>query len=108
MKNTSGLITLNVGGWLFTTLKLKLQILPFLSAIISGKHTTLKDESGNIFIDRDPDLFDQILLYLRSDVLKPTLFDELEYYGLDDDKARRRMGEKYYDELIEKEKYYDE
>jgi len=40
--------------------------------------------------------------------LKPTLFDELEYYGLDDDKARRRMGEKYYDELIEKEKYYDE
>ncbi len=81
-----GIITLNVGDRLFTTLKSTLQKKnTFLKAIVSDKHTTIKDKNGYIFIDRDPDLFDSVLFYLRTNCLKDKdyLISELDYYGFD-------------------------
>jgi len=38
----------------------------FFTSLLSGRISSLKDESGAIFIDRDPSLFRWILQYLRT------------------------------------------
>lgn len=60
----------------------------FFTALLSGRISSLKDETGAIFIDRDPKVFAIILNYLRtrdidlkSTELK-TLRHEAEYYGI--------------------------
>lgn len=56
--------------------------------MLSGRISTLKDESGAIFIDRDPKLFATILTYLRSREIDfkgldiGSLCHEAEFYGL--------------------------
>lgn len=65
------IITLNVGGTLFSTLKssLKKKIGDdehYLSILLSSQFKVLRDKHGNIFIDRDPLCFPYILNYLRS------------------------------------------
>ncbi len=60
----------------------------FFTALLSGRVGCLRDESGAIFIDRDPDLFRVILNYLRTRTLSlngvdvKQLLHEAEYYGI--------------------------
>uniref|UniRef100_A0A3Q3R2Q4 BTB domain-containing protein n=1 Tax=Monopterus albus TaxID=43700 RepID=A0A3Q3R2Q4_MONAL len=76
MSNTarSGeIIHLNVGGKRFSTSRQTLTWVPdsFFSSLLSGRISTLKDETGAIFIDRDPSLFASILNFLRTKELHP-------------------------------------
>ncbi|XP_044058048.1 SH3KBP1-binding protein 1 isoform X3 [Siniperca chuatsi] len=75
MSNTArigDIIHLNVGG----------------KSLLSGRISTLKDETGAIFIDRDPSLFATILNFLRTKELHPRsinvhmLVHEAEFYGI--------------------------
>uniref|UniRef100_A0A3B3RRP2 BTB/POZ domain-containing protein KCTD3 n=1 Tax=Paramormyrops kingsleyae TaxID=1676925 RepID=A0A3B3RRP2_9TELE len=60
----------------------------FFSSLLSGRISTLKDETGAIFIDRDPSLFAPILNFLRTKELHPRsinvhlLLHEAEFYGI--------------------------
>uniref|UniRef100_A0A8C1ELF3 BTB/POZ domain-containing protein KCTD3 n=1 Tax=Cyprinus carpio carpio TaxID=630221 RepID=A0A8C1ELF3_CYPCA len=58
----------------------------FFSSLLSGRISTLKDETGAIFIDRDPSLFAPILNFLRTKELHPRyvhlLMHEAEFYGI--------------------------
>ncbi|XP_075993796.1 SH3KBP1-binding protein 1 [Genypterus blacodes] len=93
MSNTvrSGdIIHLNVGGKRFSTSRQTLTWVPdsFFSSLLSGRISTLKDETGAIFIDRDPSLFATILNFLRTKELYPRsinvhmLMHEAEFYGI--------------------------
>jgi len=69
-------VTLNVGGTLFTTSLTTLRQDPdsMLARMFSGLIDTRKDPAGNYFIDRDGSHFGTILNYLRDgDVDLPTL-----------------------------------
>lgn len=74
----------------FSTSRQTLMLVPdsFFTALLSGRISSLKDETGAIFIDRDPKTFAIILNYLRTrDIdLKNTdirtLRLEAEYYGI--------------------------
>ncbi|XP_026870262.2 SH3KBP1-binding protein 1 isoform X3 [Electrophorus electricus] len=84
------IIHLNVGGKRFSTSKQTLTWVPdsFFSSLLSGRISTLKDETGAIFIDRDPSLFAPILNFLRTKELHPRSVDvhllmhEAEFYGI--------------------------
>uniref|UniRef100_A0A8C5DYD2 BTB/POZ domain-containing protein KCTD3 n=1 Tax=Gouania willdenowi TaxID=441366 RepID=A0A8C5DYD2_GOUWI len=60
----------------------------FFSSLLSGRISTLKDETGAIFIDRDSSLFASILNFLRTKELHPRsvnvhmLMHEAEFYGI--------------------------
>ncbi|XP_075222522.1 BTB/POZ domain-containing protein KCTD3 [Lycorma delicatula] len=84
------IVHLNVGGTRFSTSRQTLMWIPdsFFTALLSGRISSLRDETGAIFIDRDPRLFAIILNYLRTrDIdLRSTeirsLRHEAEYYGI--------------------------
>uniref|UniRef100_A0AAQ5X319 BTB/POZ domain-containing protein KCTD3 n=1 Tax=Amphiprion ocellaris TaxID=80972 RepID=A0AAQ5X319_AMPOC len=84
------IIHLNVGGKRFSTSRQTLTWVPdsFFSSLLSGRISTLKDETGAIFIDRDPSLFTTILNFLRTKELHPRsinvhmLMHEAEFYGI--------------------------
>lgn len=84
------IITLNVGGRKFSTSKQTLTWIPdsFFSSLLSGRIASLRDETGAIFIDRDPDAFVPILNFLRTKELDARGLDlrvikhEAEYYGI--------------------------
>lgn len=62
-------VTLNVGGELYTTSVATLTKYPdsMLGVMFNGKFpTTTKDKQGNCFIDRDGEMFKYILNYLRT------------------------------------------
>ncbi|XP_034459464.1 SH3KBP1-binding protein 1-like [Hippoglossus hippoglossus] len=93
MANTArsgDIIHLNVGGKRFSTSRQTLTWVPdsFFSSLLSGRISTLKDETGAIFIDRDPSLFAPILNFLRTKELHPRsinvhmLMHEAEFYGI--------------------------
>ncbi|XP_056139202.1 SH3KBP1-binding protein 1 [Lampris incognitus] len=93
MSNTArsgDIIHLNVGGKRFSTSRQTLTWVPdsFFSSLLSGRISTLKDETGAIFIDRDPSLFASILNFLRTKELHPRsinvllLLHEAEFYGI--------------------------
>uniref|UniRef100_A0A8C8I825 BTB/POZ domain-containing protein KCTD3 n=1 Tax=Oncorhynchus tshawytscha TaxID=74940 RepID=A0A8C8I825_ONCTS len=87
---TGDIIHLNVGGKRFSTSRQTLTWVPdsFFSSLLSGRISTLKDETGAIFIDRDPSLFTPILNFLRTKELFPRsinvhlLMHEAEFYGI--------------------------
>ena len=109
LRATGEIINLNVGGTKFSTSKQTLTQVqdtfftgeegnplflrinnkrrPF-SGLLSGRIQTYKDDTGAIFIDRDPQLFRIILNYLRNrslsldDVNLKELKHEAEYYGI--------------------------
>ena len=60
----------------------------FFTAMLSGRISTQRDETGAIFIDRDPELFRLILNYLRNRSLSfegvnvKELRHEAEFYGI--------------------------
>uniref|UniRef100_A0A8B9KVQ7 SH3KBP1 binding protein 1 n=1 Tax=Astyanax mexicanus TaxID=7994 RepID=A0A8B9KVQ7_ASTMX len=76
-----------VGKLLFTKYILFIDFL-FVFSLLSGRISTLKDETGAIFIDRDPSLFAPILNFLRTKELHPRSIDvhllmhEAEFYGI--------------------------
>uniref|UniRef100_H3BHE3 BTB/POZ domain-containing protein KCTD3 n=1 Tax=Latimeria chalumnae TaxID=7897 RepID=H3BHE3_LATCH len=74
----------------FSTSRQTLTWIPdsFFSCLLSGRISTLKDETGAIFIDRDPAMFSPILNFLRTKELDPRginirlLLHEAEFYGI--------------------------
>uniref|UniRef100_A0A1B0CDH3 BTB/POZ domain-containing protein KCTD3 n=2 Tax=Lutzomyia longipalpis TaxID=7200 RepID=A0A1B0CDH3_LUTLO len=84
------IVHLNVGGTKFATSRQTLTWIPdtFFTALLSGRIASLKDESGAIFIDRDPSLFGFILNYLRTREVDIRNHDirmlrhEAEYYNI--------------------------
>ena len=65
------IVHLNVRGTRFVTTLGTLRKYPdsFLGAMFSGRHSNLKsDETGAVFLDRDPMLFGIALQFLRSGV----------------------------------------
>uniref|UniRef100_A0AAY4DG99 BTB/POZ domain-containing protein KCTD3 n=1 Tax=Denticeps clupeoides TaxID=299321 RepID=A0AAY4DG99_9TELE len=85
-----GNFTETTAGEMFSTSKQTLTWVPdsFFSSLLSGRISTLKDETGAIFIDRDPSLFAPILNFLRTKELHPRSIDvhllmhEAEFYGI--------------------------
>nr|AAH84083.1 LOC494998 protein [Xenopus laevis] len=83
-------IHLNVGGKRFSTSRQTLTWASesFFSSLLSGRIPTLKDETGAIFIDRDPTVFSPILNFLRTKELdtrgikSSVLLHEAEFYGI--------------------------
>ncbi|VDM59105.1 unnamed protein product [Angiostrongylus costaricensis] len=81
------IIYLNVGGQRFATSSHTLTWIPdsFFTSLLSGRILTVRDDSGAIFIDRDPEIFRIILNYLRTkqvDLKYVTLKHEAQYFGL--------------------------
>ncbi|KAH3845079.1 BTB/POZ domain-containing protein KCTD3-like isoform X2 [Dreissena polymorpha] len=84
------IIHLNVGGKRFSTSKQTLTWIPesFFTSLLSGRISSLKDDKGAIFIDRDPALFSVILNFLRTkevdlkNVNIESLKHEAEFYGM--------------------------
>ncbi|XP_058808966.1 BTB/POZ domain-containing protein KCTD3 isoform X2 [Phymastichus coffea] len=84
------IIHLNVGGTRFSTSRQTLSWIPdsFFTALLSNRIASRRDDSGALFIDRDPKIFSVILNYLRTkdidlkDVNIRTLRHEAEYYGI--------------------------
>ncbi|XP_057669542.1 BTB/POZ domain-containing protein KCTD3 [Diorhabda carinulata] len=84
------ILHLNVGGKIFSTSRQTLSLIPdtFFTALLSGRISSLRDEKGAIFIDRDPKLFSIILNYLRTREVDlqgidvRTLRHEAEYYNI--------------------------
>ncbi|XP_069464671.1 BTB/POZ domain-containing protein KCTD3 isoform X2 [Ambystoma mexicanum] len=84
------IIQLNVGGTRFSTSRQTLMWIPdsFFSSLLSGRISTLRDETGAIFIDRDPAAFAPILNFLRTKELDlrgvstSVLRHEAEFYGI--------------------------
>uniref|UniRef100_A0A8C7T0A0 BTB/POZ domain-containing protein KCTD3 n=1 Tax=Oncorhynchus mykiss TaxID=8022 RepID=A0A8C7T0A0_ONCMY len=84
------IIQLNVGGTRFSTSRQTLMWIPdsFFSSLLSGRISTLRDETGAIFIDRDPTAFASILNFLRTKELDlrgvniNILRHEAEFYGI--------------------------
>ncbi|XP_028652293.1 SH3KBP1-binding protein 1 isoform X1 [Erpetoichthys calabaricus] len=90
LSRSGEIIHLNVGGKRFSTSRQTLTWVPdsFFSSLLSGRISSLKDETGAIFIDRDPTLFAPILNFLRTKELHPgsvnvrLLMHEAEFYGI--------------------------
>lgn len=65
-----GVLELNVGGTLFTTLRSTLRAQEsILSAVVSGEwgeNAWTRDEEGRFFLDLDPEPFELLLGYLRT------------------------------------------
>ncbi|XP_060549726.1 SH3KBP1-binding protein 1 isoform X5 [Pantherophis guttatus] len=86
----AGLVQLNVGGRRFCTSRQTLAWVPdsFFSSLLSGRISSLRDETGAIFIDRDPGLFAPILNFLRCKELDfrgsdlSLLLHEAQFYGI--------------------------
>uniref|UniRef100_A0A915PCJ3 J domain-containing protein n=1 Tax=Setaria digitata TaxID=48799 RepID=A0A915PCJ3_9BILA len=84
------IVNLNVGGHRFATSRHTLTWMPdtFFTSLLSGRIPTVRDETGAVFIDRDPQMFRIILNYLRtkqidlSGVSLVNLKHEAQYYGL--------------------------
>ena len=83
------MIRLNVGGTIFHTLKSTLdQAGGLLQTVACRPGQFLKDNNNNIFIDRNPILFQEILDLARNNgrpirtKLPPRLIDEVDYFCL--------------------------
>uniref|UniRef100_A0A914E615 Uncharacterized protein n=1 Tax=Acrobeloides nanus TaxID=290746 RepID=A0A914E615_9BILA len=102
---TDHIIKLNVGGENFSTLQSTLTSIPdsYFTRLLSGEATCYTDETGAIFLDRDPVLFRKILQFLRTHSIssftgidKKLIRDEVEFYGITplleylNDQARKR------------------
>ena len=87
---TSDIVNLNVGGTRFSTSRQTLTSVQdsFFTSMLSGRISSCRDETGALFIDRDPKLFSIILHFLRtkeldlSGVEVSVLRHEAEFYGI--------------------------
>ena len=85
----SEIIKLNVGGKIIMSKKDNLIKIPLIEKLLTTKLSTDKDENENIFIDRNPDMFEKILNKIRNGKEKENLIidndddefiDECKYY----------------------------
>ena len=87
-------IRLNVGGQLFETSAATLSRCSgsMLEVVVSGHFPLERDADGNVFIDRDPALFRQVMQYLRTGEVTglprsgtegALLRQEAKFYGID-------------------------
>ena len=67
-KGESSIVTINCGGKTFTTYRHTILQYPdsIIASIVGEVHTTTVLGDGSFFIDRDPDLFEHVLDFLRS------------------------------------------
>lgn len=86
---SSGIITLNVGGFLYTTMRSTLERAPFIDAVLRNMESVGNASvEGNTFIDRDGEAFKDILAFLRSGlpvvahVPVSILEREADFYGI--------------------------
>lgn len=94
----SDIVHLNVGGTRFSTSRQTLTWNQdtFFTSLLSGRISSQKDETGAIFVDRDPKLFSVILNFLRTKELQLRNLDlsalrhEAEFYGISS--LVRRLG----------------
>ncbi|CAK1550473.1 unnamed protein product [Leptosia nina] len=90
MSNYQEIVNLNIGGTRFATSWHTLTWVPdtFFTALLSGRIPTVRDDTGAIFIDRDPNLFGLILNFLRTrdidlnNVNIRALRHECDYFGI--------------------------
>ncbi|XP_063628027.1 BTB/POZ domain-containing protein KCTD3 [Cydia splendana] len=90
MTNYQEIVNLNVGGTKFATSWHTLTWVSdtFFTALLSGRIPTVRDDTGAIFIDRDPNLFGLILNFLRTrdidlnNVNIRALRHECDYFGI--------------------------
>ena len=81
---------LNVGGKLFMTTKDTLRRGSFFDSILNGNFDNRVDEKGYILIDRDPDAFEIILRFLRTNLINfkkincLSVEEEAKFYGVTD------------------------
>ncbi|XP_062595275.1 BTB/POZ domain-containing protein KCTD3-like [Saccostrea cucullata] len=83
-------IHLNVGGTRFSTSRHTLTWIPdsFFTSMLSGRISSQMDETGAIFIDRDPVIFSVILNFMRTKEVDfgsvdiSALRHEAEYFGI--------------------------
>lgn len=75
----SDIITINVGGTKFTTTKTTLQTSEYFKALFTRWNT-----NNEIFVDRDPIAFTQILNYLRdiNNKIDIKYKNEVDFYGI--------------------------
>ena len=82
----NAIIKINVGGKIIMSKKENFIKFPLIEKLLSTKMSTDKDENGNIFIDRDPDIFGKILNDFRNErdviVDNKTVEDECQFYGI--------------------------
>ena len=90
-----GICKLNVGGVRFNIARgiFLRNNNTYFDVVFSGTMPVERDEMGYIFIDRDPDMFKEVVHFLRSGTVSPKirqsrtlrllLLDEAKYYGLD-------------------------
>lgn len=93
-KENDKVITINIGSKLFDTTLGTLKILEPNNIInrmvindVESKIKMTLDKNGNIFIDRNPKLFNKLLNYLRTGIspkhFNNSLKEESLYYGSD-------------------------
>lgn len=104
---SSEIISLNVGGTKFSTSYHTLTWIPdtFFTSLLSGRIPSTKDSEGNIFIDRNPVLFSQILNYLRTKEVNisldgdfKALRHEADYFGITPLVRRLMLCDEFEDE----------
>lgn len=77
-KENERVIKLNVGGSSFCTTFGTLKVLPYFEQLFANEVKIEILKNGEIFIDRDGDLFSDILEYLRSFTICNANLDELK------------------------------
>jgi hypothetical protein len=82
---------INVGGEIFITTEATLSRSAFLDTMLNNvEYKKEVDADGNLFVDKDPELFKYILKYLRtlrpvqSHFLENELLEEADYYQITD------------------------
>jgi hypothetical protein len=89
---SSDIVKLNIGGRHFVTTKTTLLSRGdnFFKPLVMGEFSSLKDEQGAFFIDRNGDYFAPILDYLRcgnliipADLKLEAIFEEASFYSID-------------------------
>eukprot|EP00026_Physarum_polycephalum_P014347 Phypoly_transcript_14851.p1 GENE.Phypoly_transcript_14851~~Phypoly_transcript_14851.p1 ORF type:complete len:320 (+),score=47.93 Phypoly_transcript_14851:144-962(+) len=87
----NSVITINVGGTIFTTSHTTLQHAEYFVAMFNGSFKAASMVNGNYFLDRDPRLFGIILSFLRSRNFpnlatrheKKEVMEEARFYGVE-------------------------
>uniref|UniRef100_A0A914UNM3 BTB domain-containing protein n=1 Tax=Plectus sambesii TaxID=2011161 RepID=A0A914UNM3_9BILA len=84
------IVKLDVGGTVYKTTKSTLLQCSYFSTMFGGNWEVNRDENGDIFIDRDGQLFAYILAFLRGNTILPddiallkTIGQEAEFYGIE-------------------------
>lgn len=100
-------VKLNIGGTMFeTTIGTLTNISVYFQGLFNGKFKGYFDEKGNqseiIFIDRDPDIFCEVLRLMRNPqyTFPSKYVSELEFYGISYSRENDKDSDEDCDEII--------